>query len=303
MPAIITHRLFGEDAANRLPEGLVDSEEELLSFLLANQGTDPFLARFSTTPASAETCHRFFREAHAGKATDALIAVRDAVRHLPEGDKRMGRAFVLGLLAHHVLDGMVHPFVIAQQRAICTVDEDLLGFEREVRAIIESELDSWLLWSLRGQTVIDAPVTDSLARTDRIVRVGGALLSQMALQVFGIELRASAYGRSVSDYETVYALVDPVPSRRTAALARVEGLLRGRSYLQALAHRATTSAECPAANIERFGWRDPLTGRVRHDGFADLYFEALDMWPGCVEALVLDDAARLRGLVGPQVRP
>ena len=51
MPSLITHHIFGEDAAQRLPEGLVDGEEELLAFLLGNEGPDPFFVRFRTIPA------------------------------------------------------------------------------------------------------------------------------------------------------------------------------------------------------------------------------------------------------------
>ena len=62
MPAIITHRLFGERAQKELPEGLIDGEEQLLAFLLGNQGPDPFFFRFSGIPrklhASHELCTR-----------------------------------------------------------------------------------------------------------------------------------------------------------------------------------------------------------------------------------------------------
>ena len=50
MPALITHHLFGERSATLLPEGLITSEEELLAFLLGNQGPDPFFFRVLTTP-------------------------------------------------------------------------------------------------------------------------------------------------------------------------------------------------------------------------------------------------------------
>ena len=42
MPALITHRLFGEESIERLPEGLITSDDERAAFLLANQGPDPF---------------------------------------------------------------------------------------------------------------------------------------------------------------------------------------------------------------------------------------------------------------------
>ena len=62
MPALITHRLFGEESINRLPEGLVASGEERAAFLLANQGPDPFFFRFRTP--SFRTCMELAQVMH-----------------------------------------------------------------------------------------------------------------------------------------------------------------------------------------------------------------------------------------------
>jgi len=297
MPALISHHLFGEDAANRLPADLVVGQEELLAFLLGNQGPDPLLASFSTTPATAAACHRFAHKMHEDKIVEALLSARSAVSFLPESDKRVGNAYSLGLLAHYILDSAGNPFVSAQVEALCAADPNLLGSEESIHAIIESDLDVWLLWSQRGQTIIDAPASSDLMRTDRITRVAGALLSHIALQVFGLDIGADSFGASVDDYELIYALIDPAPSVRTTALARVEELLLGGRRLKSLAHYVTTTDECPAANLERHPWTDPATHAERTDSFADIYFDSLDRWPAFVSAFVQGDAEALERLV------
>ncbi|HBO61097.1 MAG TPA: hypothetical protein DD645_00080, partial [Olsenella sp.] len=83
MPAVITHHIFGEDIAASLPAGMVEGEEELLAFLLGNQGPDPLFARFSTLPSRARTCHRLAGLIQGGSVTRALLALRDGVSHLP----------------------------------------------------------------------------------------------------------------------------------------------------------------------------------------------------------------------------
>ena len=298
MPAIITHHLFGEDAAARLPEGLVSGEEGLLAFLLGNQGPDPLWARFATLPKQAALCHRLADEMHAGRVAQALFAFREAVNHLPEDDRPVGRAFCLGLVAHYVLDRAEHPFVFAQQDALCQGNPELEGLQGDVHGVIESELDTWMLWSQRGLTVEDAPTPGNLARTKRITRVAGALFSQVAWQGFGIEGGADAYTKSVRDYELAYALVDPAPSARTEAVVRLERLLMGHSKLMSLAHYVTWDDECPAANLDRHPWTDPATGEVRTDTFADLYFDSLDLWPAFAEAFVRGDQAAFEELAG-----
>ena len=72
MPSLITHHIFGEDAAQRLPEGLVDGEEELLAFLLGNEGPDPFFVRFRTIPARVAACRHLAHDMHASHVTRHL---------------------------------------------------------------------------------------------------------------------------------------------------------------------------------------------------------------------------------------
>lgn len=298
MPAIITHHLFAEDAEARLPEGIITGEEELLAFLLGNQGPDPLFARFSALPGTAATCHELGTAMHDSHVADALFAMREAVSHLPLDDQGVGRAFTLGILGHYALDSATHPFVQAQQAALCAADPELADYADEVHAIIESDLDTWMLWSQRGLTVKDAPATGNLAHTNRVVRVAGALFAQMSLEVFGIEIGADAYAASVSDYELVYALIDPAPSQRTSLVALIETRLRGKSYLQALAHYVSTDDECAAANLERAPWVDARTGIEHTDTFADVYFDTLDRWPLFAEAYTRGDREAFEALAG-----
>ncbi len=297
MPAIITHHLFGEDAATRLPEGTIDGQEELLAFLLGNQGPDPLWARTLAKRTEVDACHRLATAMHGEHIVEALMRFRSAVSHLPEYDKRVGRAFALGLLAHYVLDRSTHPFVFAQQQALCEADPTLKESLDNVHAIIESDLDSWMLWSQRGLTVADAPTTANLAHTDRVVRVAGALFSQVAWQVFGIAMGADAYEGSINDYQFVYALIDPAPSLRTSLIARLKGVTDEAEHLLSLAHRIVTDDDCPAANLDCHPWTNPSTGEVRDVSFGDLYFEALDAWPSFAEAYTEGDETKLADLI------
>jgi len=86
MPALITHHLFGEEAARRLPDTLLSSEEEKIAFLLGNQGPDPFLFRFRTLPEAATSCHRLGNRMHREKVHQAFYSLRGAVVQLRESD-------------------------------------------------------------------------------------------------------------------------------------------------------------------------------------------------------------------------
>ena len=298
MPALITHHLFGEDVLPELPAGLVEGEEEVLAFLLGNQGPDPLFARFSTLPSHAFACHRLAHEVQGGRVTRAFLSLRDGVSRLPAADERIGRAFVLGVLGHYALDRAAHPFVIWQQRALVDVDPSLQGAEPEIHAIIESDIDSWIIWEKRHATVEERPAESNLMRTPRTERVAGALVSQTALAVFGIGLGASEYAGAVRDYERLYRAIDPAGSKLVRAAGAAERRFRAHSYAQASAHHVRRTDECPAANLSCLPWTNPFTGAARTESFADLYDKARLAYPRLAEAFVRGDESRLRELVG-----
>lgn len=298
MPALITHHIFGEDILSELPDGLVEGEEELIAFLLGNQGPDPLAARFSTLPSRAATCRGLGRKIQSGPVARVLFALRDGVGRLPRPDERVGRAFALGIVGHYALDRAAHPFVIAQQRALCDVEPTLAGLEGEVHAVIEGDVDSWILWEKRHATINERPSATNLMRTARTERVAGALLSQVALGVFGVEIDAREYAAAVRDYELVYRLIEPAGTLRARGAAMAERALRGTRLTTACTHYVRRSDECPAANLERRAWAHPFTGEVRTDSFADLFDEARLAYPAIAEAFVRGDEARLRELVG-----
>ena len=286
MPAIICHHIFGEDAAAMLPEGMIDGEEELLAFLLGNQGPDPLFARFSTLPGAAAADHRLAYQMHDERCGQALMAFRDGVQHLPVADERIGRAFVLGLLAHYRLDSVAHPFVFSQQEALAAASPALAGAQEDLHAVIESDIDSWILWEKRRATVLERPAHMNLMRTERICRVAGALFSQVAFSVYGRTMGAEEYGACVADYEFEYRMLDPASSPMARAVGALERIVKPHSFAQAMAHRVVRSCECAAANLDRRAWADPTDGRIRHESFADLFEEALAGYPELAEAFV-----------------
>ena len=244
---------------------IIRNQEELLAFILGNQGPDPFFTRFSTTPENASACHRLAHLMHERKVIGALMALRDGVAHLPEADKGIGRSFTLGLLGHFVLDSTTHPFIYAQQYAICGAGVGLEHKGSEVHAIIESDIDTWMLWSMRHQTVRDTPTASLLTRTERIDRVAGALFSQLALQTFDIKLNPEQYAGATRDYATLYRAIEPVGSRKSAAVVAIEHLFSSYGMAESMAHRVSTSDDCASANLQHRPWSDPATGEVLDD--------------------------------------
>ena len=295
MPAIITHRLFGEKALGLLDESKGWNDEETKAFLLANQGPDPFAARFKTTRDARKRCHDFGRAMQGSKATAAFMALHGGMRRLPARDASIARAFILGLVCHYVLDRTAHPMIIAQELALVRADPDLAASRREIHALIESELDSWMLLTLRGIDP-DGESTASLARTGRICQIGGTLLAHVARTVYGINLDTRDYGRCVADYDIIYQLIEPRDTEGARAAFMLERRLFGHALLPQLSHDPCPGT-CWAANEGWRPWTYPYLGIKKYESFRDLFDEALDALPDLADAVMGGDEKTIRTLV------
>ena len=297
MPAIITHHLFGEEAAGMLPDGLLESHEALLAFLLGCQGTDPMWSRFSTLPQNAFSCHAVALLVHSESVTETLLALRETVSSLPEDDRATGRAFALGMSAHYLLDSVAHPLIYALQRRLEVFEPSLRNARSELHAMLEADIDSWMLWQMRQKTVIEAPCSDALPFTPRIGRVAGAMIAQVAWQIYGIKLDAREYSGAVRDYRTLYAHIDPPKTPLAQALTWAESKVRLHSRLHAQAHRVLGKDETVIANLEHDLWRDPYTRVTSTASFPDLFHDALAAWPAFASRLIEGDERRLSAMI------
>lgn len=285
MPALITHRLFGEKAADRLPEGIITSDEERIAFLIANQGPDPFF--FHVRTPRLKDCMKLGQRMHASRMTRQFSALRDGVERLPRRDAHTGRAFVLGLLAHYVLDRNAHPFVYDQQWGIQRMDEDLAGAGSQVHALIESDLDVLMLQIERdGATCADYPPVDELITSERVNMVAGALTSQVARNVYGLEVGPAEYGGAVADMRLAYRLVEPAGSPASRVAEVLEGLVSDYSLLSSLAHRVTREAPAATANLHHRTWHNPYTGESSQESFPEVFARALDDYARVVELFI-----------------
>lgn len=281
MPAIITHHLFGEQSATLLPDGIISTEEERLAFLLGNQGPDPYFFRFTGTIKQIKNSMTFASQMHDDHILEAFTVLRDGVSRLPQTDASVGRAFALGVLSHYALDRIAHPFVYAQQYAIIDADPDLKNAGSEVHAVIESDLDTWMLWQKRQTTTAQCPPAKELAYTDRILKVAGALMSQVAWAVFGLEVSPLAYSVTVKNMETLYKVIEPAGSSRVLGIAALESFIRSNySQVQALAHIDQKPEGCPAANLDHHEWKNPFVeGQTSSESFEEVFDRALQGWP------------------------
>jgi hypothetical protein len=237
---------------------------------------------------SGRQIHQLAHDMHNGRVASSFSAMRRCIRRLPRPDQRVGMAFALGFLAHYALDSISHPFIYAQQYGICEAGkaDGLDSYPDEVHAVIESEIDSWMVWKERHATVAQYPPAGELALPERAAAAGGALTAFVARYVYGLSVSEGAYARSVSDMRWVYRHIEPYGSARYYRAGLIERTVRPVSHLQTLAHEITTSDECPAANLDHLPWEDPSTGEASTKSFYDLFGDALKAYPGYAAAFL-----------------
>ena len=297
MPALTTHHLFGEESVERLPQGIVASGNERTAFILGNQGPDPFFFRVRTP--NMRTCMKLAQVMHRSRMTRQMEALREGVQRLPQEDAGVGRAFALGLLSHYVLDRNAHPFVYAQQWGIQETDPSLKDSGSQVHAVIESDLDVLMLQLKRyGATTAECPPADELATNERVDRVAGALFSNIATTVYGLDVGISEYGGAVADMKLVYTLIEPAGSMRARTFEGIErAFVSDYSMLRSLAHRVTTEVPAGTGNLRHLRWKDPFTEQESSESFPEVFDRALDDYEQAAALFIDGDMPALTGHV------
>lgn len=286
MPAVIVHRLFGEQVLQNLPSGLVASDSELISFLIGCQGPDPLFFRWRTTPQAAKKSARLASAMHSSHMSAQLKALREGVEHIPADNSSDARAFALGWLCHYCLDRAAHPYIYSLQNAIIEVDPSLKPAASGVHAIIEGDLDSWLLWQLREMSPKDYGIHHAIEHTPEISQVAGALVSSMSGSVYHEPIPPLHYTQALADMYTFYRLIEPAGSTSVRNLAGLEHLVRPYSQISCMAHRDVSDSPSNWTNDQHLPWINPFTGASSTESFLDILDRAAREYSRAARAFV-----------------
>ena len=310
MPALITHWLFGQEAAARL-EGAArvcvgaggPGEDKLagsrrIAFLLGCQGPDPYF--FALTTTRMARLHRLGSAMHRVRVDRSLRCMWQAARALPEEQREVGSAFAAGQLAHYVLDAVAHPYIFARENDICSGDDALTDAHHEVHALIESDLDVYLLHQLRGVSAQEVLPARTLPQDSLAEQIGGTVLATCAADVFDTQIKPHDYHGALEDMRNVYRLIEPAGSMRWGHLGRLERHIRAHSALQALAHRDDVDEAARSMNLGHEPWIHPYlplpdgSPRMSRKDFGQVFEHALDTFCHVLPAIVTSDDAPIK---------
>ncbi len=291
MPALITHNVFGQMVYEKNFTSLFKTQDERDAFYIGNQGPDPMFFRCRTTPAQIKIAHQVASDLHSEKMSKTFDSLRLALKKLPEEDYNVGRAYVLGYLAHYMLDKSVHPFIYSTQYSLMKLDEDLAGSPGAVHGVIESDLDSILMLRFFDIQISQVKPADYVPNSERVKRVVGALLNFTIVHGLGIDFPATEVAASIDDMKWIYSTIEPLGSTMSHVIRVLEGTSSGKySQIQSLCHRRADSADSSLLNLDHFEWEDPHTHEIRNESFLDLFDEGIEAYNNVFEAYLNGEA-------------
>ena len=287
MPALLTHDFFGQDMLDRITGDFFsrDNDEQLSTelrraFLLGNQGPDPlFYAQL--TPAFAKV-KQFGTLMHAEKAAETLAAFRRIALCAAEPNQSLLLAYLLGFLCHYSLDSSLHPFVYAQQYAIC--DAGAKGLDRRdgqvVHGQIEADLDAMMLARRsdsgppRRKPKYPQQV---LLASDETLGLLDQAYQAMAHEVYAQDLPEQSFVRGVKDMRLTVSLMYSPRGIKRSVVGGLERLGRRHSLVQAMSPRFSVGISCDFDNRQHAEWVNPFTKAVSTADFDQLYAQAIEL--------------------------
>ncbi|HBT95838.1 MAG TPA: peptidase [Coriobacteriia bacterium] len=292
MPANITHDFFGRDVLGAMSAmglgGPIHGDQELKNtFLLGCQGPDPFF--YAQLTSDFVAIKEFGSKMHKEKVDETLAALRRVCFSASKESRNLLTAYMLGYLCHFVLDSIMHPFVYAQQYAICDAGVKKLdrsdGFS--VHVFIEAELDMMMLHRKFGYGLQQCDIRKLvLDVSDETLSLLDNAYQALAHEVYCCALPAMSLSRGVKDMRmTLNILYSPTGIKRYL-FGKVERLVRRHSLLQAMSPRNDVGDTSDFDNREKGEWANPSTGKPSTESFDELYARALDKVLRDAEALI-----------------
>ena len=217
---------------------------------------------------------------HAQKTPELFVSLHRAVANLSPREKPIGSAYARGFICHYALDSTMHPFVYAQQYALCDAGIDGLTREdgRDVHALIESSFDEMILFVKTGETIATYhPWERILGASDEVLSIISKLYQSMATAIWGKSIPRDLFTRAVKGYRRMQRMLYSPQDGKRALIASIEKLVRHHSFYNAMSHRVVEATSSPFGNHDHHAWKNPFTGAVRTDDFWDLYQGAQEL--------------------------
>lgn len=258
MPDYVVHTIFGEGLLSvpGVREAIGD-QRALTAWRWGLQGPDPLFFRRATDPAGGAM--------HRGAPEGMFDAMLRHMAGLPERDRHIAEAWLLGFLAHYFLDRTVHPYVDARMEEMSRRMPDATGNARHYQIETDMDADLWVWVRRRPLSGFDPSRGMALGPREKEV-IAGMLAAGAAAKevVLPIQSAIKALDSAAIAQRFIFRGGAVV---RTAARGLERMLGKNR---QLTSHIKGKRPRWDSLNLGRAPWTDPRDGTVRTQSVPDL---------------------------------
>lgn len=277
MPAIITHDQFAREMLTHPATSFIKTKEQRDAFALGSQGPDPLF--FCVVSPSLAPYRNLGSLMHDKKPAHLIYSISKSPEKTPSNKKEVVRAFGAGFLCHYLLDRATHPFVYAQQFALCNAGIEGLDKRdgHEVHAVIESELDEMILYTHTGHTVSSfKPYKEILQANEGTLAAISHAVCSTFWETYQRLSPANLFEKSVHNYRKIQCATYSPHGFKRNLYGVVERRFRRHSFAQAFCHRPLALTESAFDNHEHNVWVDPFTNECHTTSFEDIFTNTLE---------------------------
>ena len=271
MPGFTTHYLFGQQTYQQLaPCELKQTIQKYHRvYTLGLQGPDIFFYDISFSAVGKSNPGSI---AHTTNTGDFLMHLLKGISLFSSDKKqKIAQAYVLGFIGHYVLDTHCHPYIYARS-----------GYEKKdagymgKHILLETDIDSTLLWSIQQRHPSEFHQSESIALTKEQMDVISDLLCTVYTNTYpSLNIRKPQIQRSIMAMQKVTRLFSDPTGYKKMIIRRFESIKPGYPILSALIPTDTLMFFNDPCNEAHKRWHNPWDiSQSSTESFMDLFEKA-----------------------------
>lgn len=262
MPSLLTHFYFAEDFlfAHQGDNNFLTEHKD--AFRIGSQGPDPlfFIGTLPKRGLNVSLINkRIGSQLHRNSFDKLMSEMCQELNALNLGyEKGVFQAFILGQLAHYLLDSTAHPYVYYWTG----FEEDgyLHGSYHYSHAHFEGRIDCCLSKVRAREDMVKKPYL-ALDISEDDLKIISENFSSVLNMYFGLKLKPNAYKKAVLNMKDLYKYIH--------SGTRFRRLILGKSGLGQLCIPKTSTSTC--LNDGHMKWKEPANGKERKEDFNELF--------------------------------
>lgn len=268
MPALVTHHIFANTAADRAPSSVSEAiSADPIAFSWGAQGPDIL---FFYHPLHTNSVSRLGQDMHNRRIADTFSAV---VSECAKSKDPSTVSYLFGFCCHYALDRTVHPFVTYMINYRLGLRYPAFS-QSALHHLCESEMDRIVIEKMYRTKSASFPSHRLLAYTPELGHTAYRLFHAAAESVYGTRLSSRQVSAAMHSMLRIQRMLQNPTGRQASRMYSLEKLFHSEGTLSSLM-RPYTPLPVDCTNSAHDAWFDAATPHMRrYESFFDLLSRA-----------------------------